>query len=129
MRKLAVLVAAVLGLVMFASAASALPASEPTYANGPLGGVPMIVQHGQTLTVDGAGYAAGSAVTVGIYDHKGLNLTVLGTATADPSGAFTLTTAPIPAALTYRGKQSDICADGTDPSGGDWLLRTSVTVF
>jgi hypothetical protein len=134
MRKIILLVAALAamaGLALAVTPASAspvtLPASEPQFVNGALGGVPQAARHGQTLTVNGTGYTVGETVQVGIYDPNGHNLFILGSAVVDVTGAFTLVTAPLPSSAVYRGQPSDVLSAGASASGTRYL-RSSLYV-
>lgn len=76
---------------------------------------------GGSLTVSGGGFAGNSTVTISIASTP----TVIGTTTANASGAFTVTVT-IPSSIS-PGVHT-ISASGVDPAGAPLVLTASITV-
>ena len=100
-------------------AAPPVPAQVPTSSgtlDGPGAGA---VTAGQTVDVAGAGYLAGSTVTVVVYSTP----TVLGSLVAD-DGTFD-TSVTLPAGLPAG--EHTLVATGVGPDGETWTLTRSIT--
>jgi len=90
-------------------------------ADGALTGVPPTVLRGQQITIGGTGFLPGAVIQLGIYSVP----TVLGTAVADASGAFS-------ALITIPADQSlgahTVAASGISSTGTAQLLAAGTTV-